>query len=124
MRNDLKKEAERYDLPSLIKLQDKRRENVAIFEQSIKNERAASQQEESAQSNLETKLRYHDLGIAKLNDSDKDLILTDVPKLQSTREKREETIKLLKSAILEEHTSMDREEQMINYLESRSGSKE
>ncbi len=124
MKNDLKKEADRYDLPSLIKLQDKRRENVVIFEQSIKNERAASQQEESAQSNLETKLRYHDLGIAKLTETDKDLILTDVPKLKSTREKREATIKLLKTAILEEQASMDREEQMIHYLGNRDGSKE
>lgn len=121
--NELKREAEKYDLSSLINLQKKRRENVGIFEQSIKNERAASQQEESAQANLEAKLRHHDLGLVKLSDADREWIVSDLPKLKSTREKREQTIVLLKAAILEEQTAMDREEQMINYLEIRNGSK-
>lgn len=121
--DDLKKEADRYDLKSLIKLQDKRKENIALFEQSIRNERAASQQEESAQFNLEIKLKNHDLGIIKLSDTDKEWILSDLPKLKSTRVKRENTIMFLKAAILEEQAFMDREEQMISYLEKRDGSK-
>jgi len=122
--NNFQKEASQYDLSSLIKLQNKRKENVAIFECSISNERAASQQEEIAQLALEKKLKFHDLSISILDDTEKELILADIPKLKVTREKREQTVMLLKAAILEEHAMMDREEQMISFLETRNGSKE
>lgn len=120
---DLRKEALKYDLESLIKLQDKRKQNIFLFEQSIKNERAAAQQEETAQVALEAKLRHHEIGLVILSDADKEWILSDIPKLKSTREKRDTTIMLLKAAILEEQAAMDREEQMINYLENRDDSK-
>lgn len=122
--NDLKREALKYDLDSLVRLQLKRKQNVSLFEQSIKNEREAAQQEETAQAALETKLRHHDLGLNILSEADKEWILADIPKLKSTREKRDNTIMLLKAAILEEQAAMDREEQMINYLENRDDSKE
>lgn len=122
--SNLKKEALKYDLSSLIRLQEKRKQNITLFEQSIKNERAAAQQEENAQVVLETKLRQHEIGLAILSDADKEWILSDIPKLKSTREKRDNTVMLLKAAILEEQAAMDREEQMINYLEQRDGSKE
>jgi hypothetical protein len=95
-----------------------------LFEQSIKGERSASQQEEVAQASLEEKLRYHDLGISKLTDAEKEWILSDLPKLKSTKEKRNQTIMLLKAAILQEQEQMDREEYMIHFLEKRNGSKE
>lgn len=121
---DLKKEALKYDLQSLVRLQEKRKQNIVLFEQSIKNERAASQQEETAQVALETKLRQNDLGLIILTDADKEWIISDIPKIKSTREKRENTISLLKIAILEEQNAMDREEQMIYYLGTINGSKE
>jgi hypothetical protein len=123
-KESLNKEALKYDLNSLIKLQEKRRENISLFEQSIKGERSASQQEEVAQASLEEKLRYHDLGISKLTDAEKEWILSDLPKLKSTKEKRNQTIMLLKAAILQEQEQMDREEYMIHFLEKRNGSKE
>ena len=116
--NDLDIEALKYDLPSLIRLQDKHKCNILLFEQSIKNERMANQQEENAEVALESKLRQHDIGLSKLSDSDKEWILSDLPKIKLTREKRESTITLLKAAIIEEQTTMDREEQMIRYLET------
>jgi len=121
--NDIEKEALKYDLVSLIGLQERRKQNVLIFEQSIKNERAACQQEETAQSFLEQKLRQHDLNLNKLTDTDKELILSDLPKLKSTYEKRNQTIMLLKTAILEEYEAMDHEEKMIRFLEKTNGSK-
>lgn len=122
--SNLKKEALKYDLASLVRLQQKRKENICLFEQSIKNERAAAQQEENAQATLETKLRQHEIGLVLLSEADKEWILSDIPKLKSTREKRDNTIMLLKAAILDEQAAMDREEQMIHYLEQRDGSKE
>jgi hypothetical protein len=121
--NNLQKEASQYDLASLVRLQEKRKENIGIFERSINNERAASEQEEVAQLSLEKKLKFHDLSLVILDGTEKELILTDIPKLKSTREKREHTIMLLKSAILEEYAMMDKEEQMIRFLETRDGSK-
>lgn len=120
MSKRLEKEALKYDLSSLIKLQDKRKENILLFEESIKGERAASQQEESVQAVLESKLRHHDLGLSKLDETDKILILEDIPKLKTTRSNREQTIMLLKAAILQEQEAMDREENMINLLEKRN----
>lgn len=120
---DLEKEALKYDLLSLKKLQEKRKENIILFENSIKNERAALQQEESAQSNLENKLNNHDSGLSKLSDSDKEWILTDLPKLKSTKEKRNNTIMLLKTAIIEEYNIMDHEDKMIFFLEKKHGNK-
>lgn len=119
--NNLEKEAIRYNLDALKKLQDKRKENVTLFEQSIKNERAAMQQEEVAQANLEGKLRHHDLGLIKLTNTEKEWILSDLPKFKSTNEKRNQTISLLKTAILEEYEKMDYEEKMIHFLEKTNG---
>jgi len=118
----IEKEALRYDLPSLINLQKKHLENITIFEKSIKNEREAIQQEENAEVALETKLRQNNLGIAKIDDTEIQLILLDLPKLKSTRIKRDQTIMLLKAAIIEEQGAMDREEQMIHFLEIRRDS--
>lgn len=120
---DIAKEAKKYDLSALIKLQDKRRENIVLFENSIKNERAALMQEEAAQSNLENKLLNHDIGLVKLSDSEKEWILTDLPKLKTTKEKRNETIMLLKTAIIEEYNIMDYEDKMIFFLEKNNGNK-
>lgn len=122
--NNLKKEALKYDLGSLIRLQEKRKENIILFEQSIKNERNVSQQEEGALNALEAKLRQHDLGINLLSDTDKEWILSDIPKLKSTRQKREQTISLLKEAIIQEQGFMDNEEYMIKILESVHDGKE
>jgi len=122
MSKQLEREALKYDLISLIKLQDKRKENILLFEASIKGEREATQQEETVQSVLETKLRQHDLGLSKLDETDKVLILEDIPKLKSTREKRSQTIMLLKAAIIAEQESMDYEENMIMFLEKKNGS--
>jgi hypothetical protein len=121
---NLEQEAKKYDLPSLVNLQDKRKENINIFEQSIKNERAASQQEEFMQSTLENKIRNHDLNIAKLSDTEREWILSDLPKIKSTRENRDKTITLLKTAILEEYDKMDHESRMIMFLQSKTNVKE
>ena len=121
---NLEQEAKKYDLPSLVNLQDKRKENINIFEQSIKNERAASQQEEFMQSTLENKIRNHDLNIAKLSDTEREWILSDLPKIKSTRENRDKTITLLKTAILEEYDKMDYESRMIMFLQSKTNVKE
>lgn len=118
--NDLEQEALKYDLSSLISLQDKRKENISIFERSIKNEREASQQEELIQSTLEQKIRNHDLNIVKLSDTEREWILSDLPKIISTRENRNKTIGLLKSAILEEYEKMDHESRMIMFLQSKT----
>ncbi len=117
---NLEQEASKYDLSSLLSLQDKRKENVGIFEKSIKNEREASQQEEAIQSTLENKLRNHDSGLAKLSDAEREWIFTDLPKIKSTRENRNKTISLLKTAILEEYEKMDQESIMIMILQSKS----
>lgn len=121
---NLEQEAKKYDLSSLINLQNKRKENIDIFEQSIKNERAASQQEEFMQSTLENKIRNHDLNIAKLSDTEREWILSDLPKIKSTRESRNATITLLKKAILEEYDKMDHESSMIMFLKSKTNVKE
>ncbi len=121
--NNLEKEALKYDLEALKRLQLKRQDNIILFENSIRIERQAAQQEEMAQINLETKLRNHDLGLVKLNDVDKEWILSDLPKLKSAQIKRNQTIMLLKSAILEEQETMDREEKMIRFLEKNNDSK-
>jgi hypothetical protein len=117
---NLEQEALKYDLSSLISLQDKRKENIVIFEQSIKNERAASQQEEVIHSTLEQKLRNHDLNIVKLSDTEREWILSDLPKVKSTMENRNKTITLLKTAILEEYEKMDHESRMIMFLQSKN----
>jgi len=116
--NSFEKEALQYDLISLVALQEKRKNNIVLFEKAIKQEREASLQEESVQEVLESKLKSHDAGKIKLDDSEYHLIQLDLPKLQSTREKRKYTVQLLKTAILEEQTSMDHEERMIKFLES------
>lgn len=116
---NLEQEASKYDLLSLINLQNKRQENINIFEQSIKNERGASQQEEVIQSTLEQKIRNHDLNIVKLSDTEREWILSDLPKIKSTRENRNTTITLLKAAILEEYDKMDYESRMIMFLQSK-----
>jgi len=121
---NLEQEAKKYDLSSLINLQNKRKENIDIFEQSIKNERVASQQEEFMQSTLENKIRNHDLNIAKLSDTEREWILSDLPKIKSTRESRNATITLLKKAILEEYDKMDHESSMIMFLKSKTNVKE
>lgn len=118
--NDLEKEASKYDLNSLILLQGKRKENVDIFDLAIKNERNVMQQEEVAQAALETKLRNHDLGLIKLTDTEKEWIMSDLPKIKSTKENRNKTIDLLKTAIMEEYEKMDRESRMIMFLKSKS----
>lgn len=120
---DFEKEALKYDIFSLINLQNKRKENIAIFEISIKNERAASQQEEASQFFLENKLKLHDSGSVKLSDTEKEWILSDLPKFKTTFEKRNQTIMLLKAAILEEYEMMDNEEKMIRFLERRNDGK-
>jgi hypothetical protein len=119
----LEKEALQYNLSSLIDLQNKRRNNIVLFEQSIKKERDMSNQEETIQFSLENKIMLHDKGINKLSDTEYHWILSDLPKLKTTREKRNQTIMLLKTAIIEEQTSMDREERMIAFLESNDGKK-
>lgn len=121
--NTLEREALKYDLDSLIKLQDKRKNNIILFEQSIKQEREASSQEENVQINLESKINLHNSNKIKLDQTEYQWILLDLPKIKSTREKRNQTIMLLKNAIIEEQTSMDREERMIIFLESNDNKK-
>ena len=119
----LEKESLKYDLPSLKKLQEKRNQNIMLFEQSIRNERAALQQEEIVEATLEHKIKMHNLGVMKLSDTDNHLVLLALPKVQSTRERRNQTIILLKAAIIEEQNSMDHEERMIAFLESHDSKK-
>lgn len=114
----IESESLKYDLTSLINLQNKRCNNISIFQQSIKNEREILIQEETIQATLESKLRLHDAGINKLCDTDYQLILLDLPKIKSTRSNRDKTIALLKHAIIEEQNAMDYEERMIAFLES------
>lgn len=114
----IEKESLKYDLPSLILLQEKRKENIILFEQSIKKEREAFSQEEIVEATLESKIKLHNLGFNKLDDTEYHWILSDLPKLKLTRERRNQTIMLLKSAIIDEQTSMDHEERMIAFLES------
>ena len=111
MPHEFEKEAHKYNLLSLRNLQEKRKQNVTLFEQSIKNERGASQQEEVVQTQLENKLQ------GKLSDTEREWILSDLPKLKSTRASREQTIALLKAAIMQEYDQIDIEEKMIHYLE-------
>lgn len=120
---DIQKEAEHYDLSSLVQLQIRRQSNIALFEDSIRNERMASQQEAEAEFLLSSKLRLHNTGVSKLDAVQYNQIIEDIPKLQSTQKKREQTINLLKAAILEEQEMMDREEKMIKYLEIHHGGK-
>ena len=51
-----KTDALKYDLVSLINLQNKRIENIRLFEASIENEKKSIFQEDVIQTNLETKL--------------------------------------------------------------------
>ena len=76
------------------------------------------QQEETARSILEIRLN------GKIDDAEREWILSDLPKLKSTKENRDNTISLLKSAILEEYASMDYESQMIDFLEKENDSKD
>jgi len=76
------------------------------------------------QSTLENKIRNHDLNIAKLSDTEREWILSDLPKIKSTRENRDKTITLLKTAILEEYDKMDHESRMIMFLQSKTNVKE
>lgn len=96
-----------YDLDSLVRLQEKRRENVALFEQAIKNERAANQQDEVIVATLSRKLRH------EITETEREAILSDLPKLESTRINREKTIALLQKAISSEYDSMNAEDRMI-----------
>jgi len=117
--DDLQVEASRYDLPSLIALQDKRRENVALFERSIQEEREISTQEERARVVLEEKIRLHEIGVARLDVATHELVSSDLPKLVSTRARREETIGKLEAAIVEERSQIAREGQMITFLQAK-----
>lgn len=117
--SDIEKEARKYDLPSLVLLQEKRKQNVALFEQSIKNERLALQQEELVELNLQNKLIQHNSRQVKLPDAEREFILQDLPKIASTRTKRNETIQLLKAAIMGEYDLMDNEEKMIHFLQRK-----
>lgn len=119
----LQEEALQYDLQSLKDLQNKHIQNVQLFEQAIKNERAAALQEASAQANLEEKITYFNAKLIKLSADDLKAIQADIPKLKSTQERRKENIAKLQQAILDEQTTMDRETQMIMFLESRHDSK-
>lgn len=118
--SELQKEALKYDLQSLINLQQKRQQNIIIFEQSIKNEREASMKEASAQAALEDKLRLFDAKMIKLSEADYKSIKQDLPKLKSTQENRRKNIDLLRTAIIEEQESIDREAQMIFFLQSKN----
>lgn len=119
----LQEEALQYDLQSLKDLQNKHVQNVQLFEQAIKNERVAALQEASAQANLEEKITYFNAKLIKLSAEDLKAIQADIPKLKSTQERRKENIAKLQQAILDEQTTMDRETQMIMFLESRHDSK-
>lgn len=121
--NNLKKEAMNYDLVSLINLQNKRRDNIILFEKAIRSEREASMLEASAIATLEDKLRMHNKKAIRLSDAEQKLIIQDVPKLKSTIERRAQTISKLQSAIIAEQESMDREQQMIVFLEISHGNK-
>lgn len=121
--SSLEKDALKYDLNSLKELQNKRKLNISLFEESIKKERESSNQEDLIQLNLENKLRYHQLGLSKLSDTDLYLINQDLPKIKSTKDKRNQTIMLLKVAINEEQEQMDYEERMIKFLESHGDKK-
>lgn len=123
MNKTLKQEASQYDLKSLIDLQTKRQQNIQLFEQAIKNERAASMQEAAAQANLEEKLQLFNAKLFKLSAEDHQSIIVDIPKLKSTQERRKENISKLQQAILEEQNAIDHEAQMIIYLESNNDSK-
>lgn len=116
--SELQQEALKYDLPSLLQLQEKRQQNVQLFEQAIKNERSAAMQEATAQANLEEKMLFHNAKLIKLSDADQYLIRRDIPKLKSTQDKRKENIVKLQQAILEEQGAIDREHQMIMFLET------
>lgn len=119
----IQEEAAQYNLQALKDLQTKHLQNVQLFEQAIKNERAASMQESSAQANLEEKLHLFNAKLFKLSQEDHQSIVEDIPKLKSTQDRRKENIVKLQQAILEEQNIMDHEAQMIMYLESRNDSK-
>lgn len=120
MSKTIQEEALQYDLKSLKELQEKRKQNIQLFEQAIKNERSAIMMEMSAQSNLEEKLNLYNAKLFKLSTEDYNAIINDIPKLKSTQERRRENINKLQQAILEEQTTADREVQMIMYLENHS----
>lgn len=117
----IQEEALQYSLPSLIELQTKRQQNIQLFEQAIKNERAASMQEAAAQANLEEKMTLYNAKLIKLSGEDCEAIKRDVPKLKSTQEKRKDNILKLRQAILEEQNAIDHETQMIMFLEVKNG---
>lgn len=117
----IQEEALQYSLSSLIELQTKRQQNIQLFEQAIKNERAASMQEAAAQANLEEKMTLYNAKLIKLSGEDYEAIKRDVPKLKSTQEKRKDNILKLQQAILEEQNAIDHETQMIMFLEVKNG---
>ncbi|HEY5268626.1 MAG TPA: hypothetical protein VII94_05915 [Candidatus Saccharimonadales bacterium] len=117
----LQEEASQYSLSSLLELQQKRQQNVQLFEQAIKNERAAGMQEAAATANLEEKLQFYNAKLIKLSEEDRLAIVRDIPKLKSTQEKRKDNIINLQKAILEEQNTMDHETQMIMFLEKHNG---
>ena len=118
-----KTDALKYDLVSLINLQNKRIENIRLFEASIDNEKKAIFQEDVIQTNLETKLNKHNNGLSVLDKTAYHLIQIDLPKIKSTKEKRNQTISLLRNAIFEEQNNIDYESKMIDFLRS-NGSKD
>lgn len=116
-------EALKYNLDSLIKLQNKRIDNIILFEQSIMKEKKSINMEEAVQTALESKIKLHELGDITLNDTEYYLISLDLPKIKSTIKKRAQTIVLLENAIVEERIAMDYEKNMITFLESHDGKK-
>lgn len=117
--NELEREALNYDLPSLVQQQDRRRQNVQLFEQCIANEKTASLEEAKVQSALEEKLMLANSRVLKLSADEVKLIVDDIPKLKSTQARRRENIQKLQKAILEEQDALDREATMIQFLETR-----
>lgn len=118
------KEALHYDLPSLIKLQDKHRENVAVFENCIRKERETIIFEKTVIASLEEKLQLNKSKVVLLKDEDVQAIINDVPKLNDLIVKCNENIKSMQDAIMEEQEQMDREAQMITFLEKHHDGKE
>jgi len=123
MAKTLRQEALQYDLSSLLLLQDKRSQNIQLFEQSIKNERSASMKENVAQTALEEKVTLYSAKLLKLSSEEFKLMEQDIPKLKSTQDKRKQNIINLQQAILDEQNSMDHEMQMILFLKDQNDGK-
>ncbi len=118
------KEALHYDLSSLILLQDKHVENVAIFEGCIRKERETIIFEKTVIASLEERLQLHKSKVVRLKDEDVQAIVRDVPRLKDLIAKCDENINNMQNAILEEQEQMDLEAQMISFLERSHVSKE